>query len=72
MSKDEKCVVPGCTNKQFSRGQCQSCWRTAKNDIESGRTTEAQLIKRKLMLPAKKNGRKSQSALAKVLAAAKK
>lgn len=72
MSKDDKCVVPGCTNKQFSRGLCQSCRRTAKNDIEAGRTTEAELIKKKLMLPAKKNGRQNLSALARVLAKSRK
>lgn len=41
----------------FIRGVCQACRRRQSRDVESGEVTDAELVKKKMLLPPKKGGR---------------
>ena len=58
------CLMPGCTNQASSRGICQTCNRDVQLSIELGKVTEAELVAKKWLLPAKKPGPKKGSRLA--------
>ena len=64
--KQAKCLT--CENKPHSRGLCQRCLAAARAAIDRGEITEASLIRRKLMLPAKRVGRIAESGFSKALA----
>lgn len=66
------CRMPGCSNQASSRGVCQTCNREIQVSIELGTMTEAELIAKKWLLPAKKPGPKKGSTLAKAIARAEK
>ncbi len=47
--KIAKCLVPECQNPGNRRGLCPSCRIAAKRAIQTGETTEAELIRQNLM-----------------------
>jgi|AACY02.16.fsa_nt_gi hypothetical protein len=47
----EVCLVPGCTNKPHRRGLCNTHRVMAYQAMKDGTATEAELIKKKLILP---------------------
>jgi hypothetical protein len=64
--KKTKCIATGCKSTQFARGLCCACYFIARRAIDGGQITEAELIKRNLIKPAKR-GKQSQSAIAKLI-----
>ncbi len=46
-----------CKRVQFARGLCRSCYEAARHLMRSGQKTEAQLLEKGLILPAKRMGR---------------
>ena len=66
--KDE-CVVPGCHNKRYCRGDCIACYSEARRKIAAGEATDEELVRKKLWLKANRSGRPSKNRLSKVLAA---
>ena len=55
--KKEKCLVPDCQGIGTRRGLCSSCRNSADREIESGRTTEVELIEQGLLNPKGKKAR---------------
>lgn len=45
------CLVCSTPVKAAIRGQCRRCYYNARYAIEKGKTTEAELVERKLLLP---------------------
>ncbi len=60
-----KCLT--CTNKAQTRGVCWRCRAAARAGIETGKTTEVELIKAGLLLPSKGRGRAAESGMAKAI-----
>jgi hypothetical protein len=54
-----KCLICG-KNKPFSRGACQSCLGDCHELIRLGQTTDETLIKKGMLLPSQRQGRKVQ------------
>lgn len=54
-----KCLICG-KNKPYSRGACQSCLGDCHELIRSGQTTDEALVKKGLLLPTLRPGRKVQ------------
>ena len=52
-----KCLVPDCKNPPTRRGLCFSCRIAARREIESGRTTEVELVESGLLLPNVRRGK---------------
>lgn len=69
--RKEKCIGGNCPNRQVSRGLCSRCLNWVRGEIQRGAVTETELIRRGLMLPAKKRGRVPSNGLAKALAGAR-
>lgn len=68
MAKEVKrCIVPGCKGKQLWRGVCTACYFAAKRRINKGEITDAELVKRKLLLKSNRTGRPTKNPLSKIL-----
>jgi hypothetical protein len=52
-----KCLVPTCESEGTRRGLCSSCRNAAKREVQAGRTTEAELIDKGLLLAKTRKGR---------------
>lgn len=52
-----KCLTPGCRHKAAARGLCKTCYSAVTRMIARREVTEAQAIKRKLLLPSKKRSK---------------
>lgn len=52
----EKCLVEKCDRSRNTRGLCYGCYAAAKNLIKLNKTTEAQLMELKMLLPVKEVG----------------
>lgn len=57
-----------CTNLAQSRGLCWTCLRSANAAIESGKITEEEAFRRKMILPRRSPGRPATSGFNKKLA----
>jgi len=57
IGKKEKCLVPDCNGTGSRRGLCSSCRNSANREIESGRTTEQELIEQGLLNPKTRKAR---------------
>lgn len=49
-----KCLMPGCQRMAIKRGLCPGCHQGTRRRINLGKTTEAEAIKRGLMLPSRR------------------
>lgn len=56
MARKRKCVVPGCKEPVFVRGQCTAHYHASWRRVKDGETTWAELERLKLSLP---DGRQS-------------
>lgn len=50
---EKKCLTKKCTNGVGTRGLCAGCYATARFMMKNGQATEAQLIARGMMEPAR-------------------
>lgn len=46
-----KCTTEGCGRDHHAQGLCKLCWYGARRLVQSGETTEAELVEMGLMLP---------------------
>lgn len=51
MKKKPTCMTTDCGRVERSRGLCESCRVTARNEIKAGKTTEAELVELGMMQP---------------------
>lgn len=49
------CIIPNCGRREKRRGLCEACYRQVRLAIEAGKTTDAKLVKRGLLLPKRRN-----------------
>lgn len=62
------CVTPDCGREAKDRGVCRRCRDQQRRAIRTGATTEAELIRRGLLLKEAKRGRKPSGPLVNLLA----
>jgi hypothetical protein len=58
---EQSCLIRTCTNAARFRGLCSRCHQATRRAIRDGRTTEAELIERKMLLPAARGRSKRKS-----------
>lgn len=51
-----RCVYPSCPNSRRTRGLCHGHYQTMRSYVRLGRSNEADLVKRGLLLPAGTGG----------------
>ena len=53
--KKLNCMIRGCTKPEKHRGLCRACYESARRLIRSGKTTDLELVDRKMLRRKKPN-----------------